>query len=90
MAEEYVCNGGVRVYNSGRWPGKETIFQEQGKTVQSEKRKFSFGLTLVNKMVKSFNGKIWVEDKVFSDPSKGSNFIILIPIILEEAGILNK
>jgi len=37
------------------------------------------GLSLVKKIIDSFNGKIWVEDKVKNDYSKGSNFTILLP-----------
>ncbi len=37
------------------------------------------GLTLVNKIIEAYNGKVWVEDRVRGDYSKGSNFIILIP-----------
>ena len=37
------------------------------------------GLSLVYKIVHSFNGKIWVEDRVEGDYTKGSKFIILIP-----------
>jgi signal transduction histidine kinase len=38
------------------------------------------GLSLVKKIVDTYNGKIWVEDIVKGDHSKGSNFILLIPI----------
>ena len=39
------------------------------------------GLSLVRKIIESYKGKIWVEDKVKGDPSKGSNFILLIPSV---------
>jgi signal transduction histidine kinase len=39
------------------------------------------GLSLVKKIVESYNGKIWVEDTIKGDYSKGSNFIIIIPEI---------
>ena len=42
------------------------------------------GLSLVKKIVESYHGRIWVEDKVKGDYSKGSNFVILIPEILQE------
>lgn len=42
------------------------------------------GLSLVKKIVESYQGRIWVEDSVKGDYSKGSNFIILIPEILHE------
>ena len=37
------------------------------------------GLTMVNKMIEIYNGKIYVEDKIKGDHTKGSNFIIEIP-----------
>ena len=37
------------------------------------------GLSLVKKIVDTFNGKIWVEDKIKGDQSIGSNFILMIP-----------
>jgi len=37
------------------------------------------GLSLVRGIIETYNGKIWVEDRVKGDRSKGSNFIILIP-----------
>ena len=37
------------------------------------------GLLLVKSIITNINGHIWVEDKIENDPSKGSNFIILIP-----------
>lgn len=38
------------------------------------------GLSLVKKIIEKYNGKIWVEDKIQGDYTKGSNFIILIPL----------
>ncbi|MFX1279368.1 MAG: sensor histidine kinase [Promethearchaeota archaeon] len=37
------------------------------------------GLSLVKKIIEIFKGKIWVEDRIEGDYSKGSNFIILFP-----------
>jgi signal transduction histidine kinase len=37
------------------------------------------GLSLVKKIIDSYKGQIWVEDKIKGDFTKGSNFIILIP-----------
>ncbi|MBD3214299.1 MAG: PAS domain S-box protein [Candidatus Lokiarchaeota archaeon] len=37
------------------------------------------GLSLVARIMKNYNGKIWVEDRVENNPSRGSKFIILIP-----------
>lgn len=37
------------------------------------------GLLLVRGIIDIYNGKIWVEDRVKGDRSKGSNFVLLIP-----------
>ena len=37
------------------------------------------GLSLVQRIIETYNGKIWVEDRVKGDRSKGSNFVLLIP-----------
>jgi len=37
------------------------------------------GLALVKKIINSYHGEIWVEDKIKGDYTKGSNFIIIIP-----------
>ncbi|MFX1365969.1 MAG: PAS domain S-box protein [Promethearchaeota archaeon] len=36
------------------------------------------GLTLVKKIIENYGGKIWIEDKVEGDYSKGTNVILLI------------
>ena len=40
------------------------------------------GLSLVTKIIKSMNGKIWVEDRIDGDHSKGSKFILLLPEVM--------
>ncbi len=37
------------------------------------------GLSLVRKILTTYKGQIWIEDKVKGDYSKGSNFVVLIP-----------
>ena len=59
---------------------KKIIFQKRYNEDKSVKG-LGFGLTLVKKIIETYYGKIWVEDKVKGDYSKGSNFIILIPEI---------
>ncbi len=57
---------------------KETIFQRiynKDKTISG----VGLGLSLVKKIVESYEGEIWIEDVLQGDPSKGSKFIILIP-----------
>jgi signal transduction histidine kinase len=57
---------------------KEYIFQ-RGSKDQSSKGGMGLGLSLVKKTIDRYNGKIWVEDRVKGDFTKGSNFILLIP-----------
>ncbi len=49
-----------------------------------------FGLSLVKKIIESYNGQIWVEDKIKGNSSKGSNFRILIPEANEDYIELNQ
>ncbi|MEJ2296165.1 MAG: HAMP domain-containing sensor histidine kinase [Candidatus Lokiarchaeota archaeon] len=37
------------------------------------------GLSLVAKLLKLWGGRIWIEDSIKGDSSKGSNFILMIP-----------
>ena len=58
---------------------KETIFQPGYKSHKSSKG-MGIGLSLVKEIMKSYDGKIWVEDRVKGDYTKGSKFVLLIPI----------
>ncbi len=57
---------------------KKIIFKKEIINEDRSKR-MGLGLLLVNKLVSSYDGKIWVEDKVPGDYSKGSKFVILLP-----------
>ena len=60
---------------------KKFVFQRgynDGETVHG----MGLGLSLVQKIIDNYEGKIWVEDRVYGDYTKGSNFIILIPEVL--------
>jgi len=58
---------------------KEIIFKKGNRKLKGDKG-MGLGLSLVSKILTNFDGKIWVEDKVHGDYSKGSNFIIILPI----------
>jgi len=70
---EFIDNG-IGVMNEK----KEIIFKK-GYMKEKGTKGMGFGLTLVKKLIKSYNGKIWVEDIVDGDYTQGSNFVILIP-----------
>jgi len=57
---------------------KEKIFQ-RGYDEKKDKTGLGLGLTLVKKIIETYNGQIWVEDRVEGEYTKGSNFILLIP-----------
>ncbi|MHA1669517.1 MAG: sensor histidine kinase [Promethearchaeota archaeon] len=57
---------------------KDKIFLEGYKTLKGTKG-MGIGLSLITKIINSYNGKIWVQDRIKGDHSKGSNFIVLIP-----------
>jgi len=40
------------------------------------------GLYLAKTLVESYNGSIWVEDRVSGDHTKGSKFVVLLPALL--------
>ncbi|MFX0082383.1 MAG: PAS domain S-box protein [Candidatus Hodarchaeota archaeon] len=57
---------------------KEMIFKRGNRELKGTTG-MGIGLSLVKKIIKGYNGKIWIEDKVENDYTKGSNFIVLIP-----------
>ncbi len=57
---------------------KDLIFKRYERAHKGGKG-MGVGLSLIKKIIKKYNGKIWVEDKIKGDYTKGSNFVILIP-----------
>jgi len=59
---------------------KKKLFREPRKDkVKAERR--GLGLQLVNALVQIFEGKVWVEDRVPGDHTKGSRFIVYLPVL---------
>ncbi|MCK4480166.1 MAG: PAS domain S-box protein, partial [Candidatus Lokiarchaeota archaeon] len=54
---------------------KKIIFKRGNRELKGSKG-MGIGLSLVKKIMKGYDGKIWVEDKVKGDYSQGSNFIL--------------
>ena len=57
---------------------KKNIFQPIYKKTPDFKR-IGLGLLLVNAVIESFFGKVWAEDKILGDYTKGSRIVFLIP-----------
>lgn len=59
---------------------KTRIFNrfERGRTKAKGK---GLGLYLVKTLVHDFNGKIWVEDRVPGDHTKGARFVVVLPMV---------
>ncbi|MGE5403280.1 MAG: sensor histidine kinase, partial [Candidatus Doudnabacteria bacterium] len=49
---------------------------QRGKTKAHGK---GLGLYLVRSLVESYEGKVWVEDRVKGDHSKGARFVVMLP-----------
>ena len=58
---------------------KKKIIFSRGFLEEKQSKGMGIGLTLVKKAMETYNGQIWVEDRITGDYSKGSNFIIMIP-----------
>lgn len=61
---------------------KNTIFQRADKKTRTFGG-MGLGLSLVKNILAKYDGEIWVEDKIKGDYSKGADFIILIPEVVQ-------
>ena len=57
---------------------KEVIFKRLERGEESIHGS-GLGLAIVNEVVNRIGGRVWVEDKVEGDFSKGSNFVVMLP-----------
>ena len=62
---------------------KEWIFSSSFKKDKSGKG-MGFGLSLVKKIIDSYGGFIWIENRIKGDYSMGSNFVILLPVNVDK------
>lgn len=59
---------------------KDKIFNRMSRG-DTKARGSGLGLYLVKTLVESYNGKVWVENRVPGDYKKGSKFVVLLPAI---------
>ncbi|MBD3254757.1 MAG: PAS domain S-box protein [Candidatus Lokiarchaeota archaeon] len=71
---EFVDNG-IGISNDR----KDLIFK-RGHRKHKGQKGMGIGLSLVHKIIETYNGKIWVENRIPKDYSQGSRFMILIPV----------
>ncbi len=57
---------------------KATVFDRLARGTTRAKGK-GLGLYLVKSLVESFNGRVWVEDRVPGYPGKGCKFVVMLP-----------
>ena len=65
---------------------KSQIFRRNGSSDDRLEGK-GLGLTLVDRYITDLGGRIWVEDRISKNPSKGSKFVILLPLWKESIQI---
>ena len=58
---------------------KKTIFNRLEKADENAHGS-GLGLTIVKNIIASYKGRVWVEDRIKGDQTKGSNFIMLVPM----------
>lgn len=58
---------------------KKTFIFKKGFKEHKSGKGMGFGLALVKKILDSYKGYVWVENRVKGDFTQGSNFILLIP-----------
>ncbi len=64
---------------------KDTIFNRLQRG-QTKARGLGLGLYLVKTLVDSYHGKVWVENRVIADHTKGSRFVVLLPAMEDSNG----
>ncbi|MFX1328483.1 MAG: ATP-binding protein [Promethearchaeota archaeon] len=60
------------------WWINQVIFQK-GYKKDNSIRGMGIGLSLVKKIIESYHGKIWVENRIENDYSQDTNFVVEIP-----------
>jgi signal transduction histidine kinase len=77
-------NGSIQFIFEDRGPGiaddmKDKVFRRL-ELPEGGLRGSGLGLTVAWEIVRQLGGRIWVEDRVYGDPKKGSKFIVELPV----------
>lgn len=59
---------------------KSKIVMKSAEDIEKMQRR-GFGLYLVRALIDYYNGKIWVEDRVAGDHTKGARFVVMLPAV---------
>ena len=51
-------------------------------------RGMGLGQYLVRSLIESYQGRVWVEDRVPGDHTKGAKFVVMLPAIEKQTRIL--
>jgi signal transduction histidine kinase len=54
------------------------IIFERGYKIKGGTGGMGIGLSLVKKIIYDYYGRIWVEDRIEGDHTKGSNFVVML------------
>ncbi|MFX0075641.1 MAG: ATP-binding protein [Candidatus Hermodarchaeota archaeon] len=64
---------------SGISDDRKSIIFTRGKDLKRKTEGMGLGLSLVKKIIESYDGQIWIEDRIKGDFEKGSSFVFVIP-----------
>ncbi len=77
--EKYYCRLEFIDYGVGISDAKKEIIFKKGYHDLKGGKGMGLGLSLVKEIIKMYDGKIWIEDRIKEDYSKGCKFILLLP-----------
>jgi PAS domain S-box-containing protein len=77
----------IRFFFDDRGPGitddtKDKVFRRL-EDPEGNVKGSGLGLTVVWEIIRQLDGRIWVEDRVYGDPSRGSRFVVELPVAAE-------
>ncbi|BAI62269.1 putative histidine kinase [Methanocella paludicola SANAE] len=74
------CKVAVEDNGPGIPDTQKALIFDRSQTVKKLRGK-GLGLYIVNTLVSDFHGKVWVEDRVYGDHTKGARFVVMLPAI---------